>query len=49
MDVLVIEVDEVGAVNVIVGAPGRIGYPVSPWNNFDPDANGPATFLLPFL
>jgi len=46
---LVIEVDEVGAVDVIVGASGCIGYPISSLEQLDPNANGPATFSLPFL
>ena len=30
IDLLAIEVDEVEAVDVIVGTPGRVWYPVSP-------------------
>ena len=49
MDVLVIEVDKVGAVDVIVGAPGRIGYPVSPLEQFGARCKSSGNLLVTIL
>ena len=50
-DVLVIEVDEVGAVHVIGGAPGRIRYLASPMeqcrSRYKGSSNPLVTILIP--
>ena len=46
---LVIEVDKVGAVNVIVGAPSCIGYPVSSLEQFRARCKGSSNLLVTIL
>ena len=46
---LVIEVDEMGAVDIIVGASGRIGYPVSPLEQLRSRCKGSSNLLVTIL
>jgi len=47
--VLVIEVDEMGAMYVIVGASGCIGYPVSPVEQLRSRCKGSSNLLVTIL